>query len=406
MRKYIRFLLPAGIVGLSIVIVVAMISIQGGKRPEKKAVIAPAVLVNTIDAEVKSLNFIIHSQGTVRPATETSLVAEVSGKVEFVSPRFVVGGFFRKGELLLQIDTSDYRTALKRAEAAMASKQARLADETARSEQALKDWQNLGKTGQPSGLVLRKPQLLDAQANVSAAEADVEKAQRDLQRTRITIPYDGLLREKLVDIGQYVTPGTRLGVSFAIDTAEIRLPLSRDDIAYLELPSISATDEASFIPTTLFSTYAGVQRSWQAKIIRTEGVVDETSRVVYVVAQVVDPYGILNQSDHDELKIGTFVAAEIQGLAVENVVVLPRYVLQSDFTVLVANDERKLEVRKVTVIREEPDLVYISHGVSGGEKVVTTTLDAPIPGMQLAINGEQSTSSAIKVASSTDGDGS
>ncbi len=413
MRKYFRFLLPVGLVVMSIIVVIALVAIQRGKRPEKKEVIIPAVLVNAIDAEVKSLNFVVHSQGTVRPRTETSLIAEVSGKVEFVSPHFVAGGFFRKGDVLLEIDASDYRTALKRAEASLASRQARLADETARSKQALKDWQNLGRTGQPSDLVLRKPQLLDAEANVSAAEADVQKARRDLQKTRITIPYDGLLREKSVDIGQYVTPGTRLGVSFAIDTAEVRLPLSTDDVAYLELPSISRAEEITFPQATLLSTEAGTVRSWQAEIIRTEGVVDEASRVIYAVARIVDPYGILGQSDQEELKIGTFVAAEIQGVAVENVVVLPRYALQRDNTVLVANQDRKLEVRSVTVVREEPNLVYISHGVEGGEKVVTTTLDAPIPGMQLAINGEESASAAMSVISdeaqavaSTDGDGS
>jgi multidrug efflux pump subunit AcrA (membrane-fusion protein) len=209
-----------------------------------------------------------------------------------------------------------------------------------------------------------------------------------LQRTRISIPYDGLLREKSVDIGQFVAAGTKLGVSFAIDTAEVRLPLSRNDMAYLELPSISSTEVQDYPQVSLISSEAGVRQSWQAEIIRTEGVVDEASRVVYAVARVVDPYGILGKSEQDELKVGTFVAAEIQGLAVENVVVLPRLALQNDGTVLVANRDRKLEVRDVRLVREEPDLVYISAGVSAGEKVVTTILDAPIPGMQLAINGE------------------
>ncbi|MFT5140345.1 MAG: RND family efflux transporter MFP subunit [Lysobacterales bacterium] len=409
MQKYFRFFLPVGLVALSIAVVLIMINIQKGNRPEKKEVITPAVLVKTIDAELKSLNFVVHSQGTVRPRTKTTLVAEVSGKVEFVSPHFVAGGFFRKGDVLLEIDASDYRTALKRAEAGLASRQARLSDETARSEQALKDWKNLGKTGTPSALVLRKPQLQDAQANVSAAEADVEKARRDLQRTRITIPYDGLLQEKSVDIGQYVTPGTRLGVSFAIDTAEVRLPISKDDLPFLLLPSISRATEVVFPTAYLVTIEAGRERRWQAEIIRTEGVVDEASRVVYAVAQVVDPYGILGQSEQEELKIGTFVAAEIEGTAVENVVVLPRYALQSDHTVLVANAERKLEVRQVTLVREEPNLVYISSGVQGGEKVVITNLDAPIPGMQLAVDGEPAAKSpvseTVQVVAGTDGEG-
>jgi RND family efflux transporter MFP subunit len=389
MRKFIRYILPLGLVIVSILLVSIMAGIAKSKRPERREDGAQAMLVETIVAELRSLNFTVRSQGAVKPRTETTLVSEVSGKIVSVSPDFVAGGFFRKGEVLLQIDPSDYRTALKRAEASLASRQARLADEQARSEQALKDWRNLGRQGEPSDLVLRKPQLQDAIANVSAAEADVQKARRDLQRTSITVPYDGLLKEKLVDIGQYVTPGTRLGVSFAIDTAEIRLPLSAADLAYLDLPSATEAANADFPAAMLHSEEGGESRSWTAQIIRTEGVVDEASRVLYAVAQVVDPYGVLGQSEQDELKVGTFVRADIEGKAANDVVVLPRYVLQNDNTVLVANEQRELEIRPVKVLRAEPRLVYISGGLRGGEHIVTTTLDAPIPGLKLSIAGEQ-----------------
>ena len=395
MRKIVRTLLPVGLVVLSIVVVIVLAGIAKKNRPQRKEEVQPAMLVDVIEAEMRSLNFVVTSQGSVRPRTETTLVAEVSGKVVSVSPNFVAGGFFRKGDILLQIDPSDYQTALKRAEAALASMQARLAEETARSEQAQKDWRNLDRRGEPSALVLRKPQLQGAVANVSAAEADVQKARRDLQRTRISVPYDGLLRQKSVDIGQYVTLGTRLGVSFAIDTAEVRLPLSMDDIAFLKLPSATNNEPVPFPPTTLISTEAGKVRSWQAEIIRTEGVVDESSRVIYAVARIVDPYGVLGTSTQDELKVGTFVSAQIQGIAVDNVIVLPRYTLQSDNTILVANEDRELEIRPVIVIRAEPRLVYISAGVADGEKVITTTLEAPIPGMKLAISGEESSARAL-----------
>jgi RND family efflux transporter MFP subunit len=395
MRKLLRYLLPAGLIVVSVLVVMTLVGIAKSKRPERKEEEQSAVLVDAIDAEVRSLNLVVTSQGPVRPRTETTLVSEVSGKVVSVSPNFVAGGFFRKGDTLLQVDPSDYRTALKRAEASLASMRARLADEQARSEQALKDWRNLGREGEPSDLVLRKPQLQDAIANVSAAEADVEKARRDLQRTRITVPYDGLVKEKSVDIGQYVTPGTPLGVSFAVDTAEIRLPLSRDDVAYLNLPSATDAGEVPFPKVTLLAEEAGRTRSWQAELIRTEGVVDETSRVINAVAQVVDPYGVLGISTQEELKVGTFVSARIEGIQVDDVVVLPRYALKSDNTVLVANEERKLEIRPVTVIRAEPKVVYLSSGVQAGEKVVTTTLEAPIPGTRLTISGEESTSEAL-----------
>jgi RND family efflux transporter MFP subunit len=383
--RFLRYVLPLILIALSIVVVVVMASIARNKRPERIEAGDRAVLVDTIIAERRSLNFRVYSQGTVLPRTETTLVSEVSGKISAVSPDFVAGGFFRGGKVLLQIDPSDYETALKRAEAALASRRAKLADEKARSEQALKDWRNLGRSGEPSDLVLRKPQLQDALANVQAAEADVQKARRDLQRTRITLPYDGLVTEKLVDIGQYVTPGTRLGVTFAVDTAEVRLPLSATDMDYLDLPTATEAGERDFPSVTLFAGEGGDSHRWTAQIIRTEGVVDVTSRVVYAVAQVVDPYGMLGQSTQDELKVGSFVRAEIEGKPADNVVVLPRYVLLNDNTVLVANSDLELEVRSVTVARAEPRSVYLTAGVKDGERVITTTLDAPIPGMKLKL---------------------
>jgi RND family efflux transporter MFP subunit len=391
MGKFFKFMLPLVLIIGSVLVVVALVAYQKSQTAERKTDIEKAVLVDTIEAEVVSLNFTVNSQGTVRPRTETTLVSEVSGKIVSVAPEFVAGGFFHEGDVLLQIDPSDYETGLKRAEAALASRIAKLADETARSEQALKDWSNMGKQGQPSDLVLRKPQLADAKANVSAAEADVQKARRDLERTRISVPYDGLVRQKLVDIGQYVTPGTHLGMTFAIDTAEVRLPLTHDDLNYLDLPSETEVKIAnkSYPPVILSAQNGNGTSQWQARIIRTEGVVDEVSRVIYAVAQVVDPYGILGQSDQQELKIGTFVNAEIQGLPAKNVVVLPRYVLRADHTILTADADNRLEILPVTVLRAEPRKVYLSEGIAGGTRVVTTTLDAPVPGTKLAIRGEQ-----------------
>jgi len=161
--------------------------------------------------------------------------------------------------------------------------------------------------------------------------------------------------------------------------------LTNSDLKYLELPTgtQARNQEKPYPPVTLSAQRAGETDQWQARIIRTEGVVDETSRVVYAVAQVIDPYGVLGQSHQKELKVGTFVNAEIQGLPAENVVVLPRFVLQSDNTIHIINADSELEILPVTVLRSEPKKVYISSGIRTGDRVITTTLDAPVPGTKL-----------------------
>ena len=202
------------------------------------------------------------------------------------------------------------------------------------------------------------------------------------------MPYDGLVRTKQADIGQYVTPGTPLGITFDIDTAEIRLPLSASDVTYLDLPSATDPADKPRPQVKLTTGSGGTGNQWQGEIIRTEGVIDEKSRVTYAVAQVVDPYGVLGQSHQGELKVGTFVRAEIQGQRANNVFKLPRSTLRAGNTVLVADAERKLEIRSVNVLRAEPRSVYIRDGIMDDDMVIMTTLDVAIPGTQLALSGE------------------
>jgi len=394
MKSFLRYTLPLGIILLSVVLVMAMVGIAKSKRPERKVTIAKGMLVDTIPVQMESLNLIVESRGTVLPRTETVVSAEVSGKIVSVSEQFVAGGFFRKGEVLLRIDPSDYDAALKRAEANLAARQAFLADQKARSDQALKDWQNLGRTGDPSDLTLRKPQLAEAQAGVKSAEADVQKAQRDLERTVIKAPYDGLVRSKSADIGQYIAPGATLGVIFAIDTAEIRLPLAIGDLEFLELPTAIGAANDARVPVTLSAEGTGLSGRWQAEIVRTEGVIDQNSRVIYAVAQVVDPYAVLGQSQQAELRMGTFVHAEIEGNWLENIVRLPRIALKEGNTVLVVSPENELEIRNVEIVRAEPRNIYVQSGLKNGEHVVITAIEAPIPGSRLIISGEATSAKA------------
>ena len=139
MRKFFRYLLPLGLIIVSVIIVIALVTIAKSKRPERKDNSDQAVLVEAIPAQKTSLNLTVFSQGAVQPRTETTLVAEVAGQIVSVSSNFIAGGFFRQGEVLLQIDPSDYETGLLRAQATLASRQAQYADQKARSEQALKD---------------------------------------------------------------------------------------------------------------------------------------------------------------------------------------------------------------------------------------------------------------------------
>lgn len=400
--RFQRFL-PLMILSGSVVGVFVMVALFK-KPPENKPKLETARLVDTIVAQPGDIRFSVATYGTVQPQIETTMVAEVAGQVVQVSPAFVAGGFLRSGEVLLQIDPSDYQTALLSAEARLASNKAQLSSEQAQSEQARKDWNRLNPGREPNPLVLRIPQLDGAKAAVRSAEADVMKARRDLERTYIRMPYDGLVKARNVDLGQYVSPGSSVGDIFAVSMAEVRLPLSDDELRYLDLPKVGqlmghtqseqaqvgATETTSAV--TLSANVGGEKITWQAQLARTEAVIDSSSRVIYAVAQVDDPYGLLGSSRPVPLKVGTFVSAEIQGKQASGIVTVPRSVLQPDHTLLIANADNKLEVRQVDVIRATPETAYIGGGLQSGELIITTSIAAPVPG--IAIRTAQDTPGA------------
>lgn len=388
MQKIPTFLLPILVIVLASVMAFVVFP-QFKAPPEQHTVEKKALLVEAQFVERRSLNFMVESQGVVKPRTQTTMAAEVSGKITSVSSRFITGGFLNKGEVLLEIDPSDYSVGVKLAEATLASRKAQFSSEKARSEQALKDWQRLNSnSGKPNDLVLRLPQLAEAKANVRAAEADLERAIRNLERTKIRMPYAGMVREKRVDIGQFVNPGTPLGTMFAVDTVEIRLPVTSEELLFINLPAFSEISSASRPQVTLSSNTRGQVTNWQAELVRSEGVVDEKSRQVYLVAQIVDPYGLLGQSQQPPLSIGTFLSAQIEGRLVDNLFVIPRHALTNGNQLMVVSMDSKLEFRQVYVVRSTPTEVYISSGLNDGDRVISTSLAAPVEGMPVRVREE------------------
>ena len=399
----IRRLLPIFVIGIALVGLGLLISLR---QPQTNTDKPPASqLVDTVTAEARSLTYEIASQGSVEPRTETVLVPEVVGKVISLSPNFVAGGFFTAGETLLQVDPSDYQTALASVEANLAGARALLAEEQARAEQAKKDWDNLNEvigsgTRTPNPLLLREPQLAQQEANVRSAEAEVERARRNLQRTKISLPYSGLIKERTVDLGQFVSTGTSLGTAFSVDFAEIRLPLTESDRRYLKLPSAfrqSGNNSTVKKPQVrLVTGTANNQQQWVGEIIRTEGTIDTTTRVSYAIAVVADPYGLSSGQVSNPLRMGTFVQAYIEGNQVGNVIALPRASLREDGSILIASADNKLEIRQVEVDRATPETVFINTGIESGERIITTAIAAPIPGAPLRIVGDPETTTPLK----------
>ena len=316
MNRILKTALPVLVVAVGALGAVAMI--KSRKPPESTIPEAAVPLVRVQTVALEEVELTVKSQGTVRPRSESTLAPEIGGRLIHEDPSFVAGGFFEAGQVLLRIDAGDYEQALIGAQAQVAQAELRLAQEQARGGR----WPARSGTswgqGEPTTLTLRQPQVAQAEAAVAAARAAVVKAERDLERTRIRAPYSGRVREKLVGIGQFVVPGTRLATIYAVDFAEIRLPLPDSELAFVDLPLNYRGEQSSARgpEVVLRAEFAGRVHEWLGRIVRTEGEIDPRSRMVHAVARVADPYGRGDDPDRPPLAAGLFVEAEIRGRTV------------------------------------------------------------------------------------------
>lgn len=337
-------------------------------------------LINQSNVELQ-----VSSQGTVEPRTSTTLVSEVSGAVLEVASQFEVGGTFKKGDILIRLDAADYKVAKQRAEAQLKSAKAQLLTEQARSIQAKKEWQMTGRPIEDAPiLALRTPFLAEAEARFLQAQAEVAQAELKIQRTVIRAPYAGMVSATHVDMGQYVTIGTRLGSIFAIDYAEIRLPMTDKQMSKLSLAK-SAIKNQPFTEAKveLKAMVNGQQVSWPAVLVRSEGTIEQSSRAQYLVAQIDDPYHLNNQQNSQPLLMGTFVEATVTGKIIKDVYALPRYALRSNQRIATVTAEKRLKMITVDYSYEDRNYYYLTSDLEGQVEVVTSGMGIMVDGMKV-----------------------
>ena len=344
------------------------------------------VTVDVAEVVKQNLHIEVQAQGTVVPVQQTTILAEVKGRIIELADEFHVGGFVSGDDVLLRIDPRDYQTNLLHAQAALETAESALVQEKGRGQVALREWEKLPRNSQRSpearDLYLRKPQLEEANARLLAARADLNTARDNLERTIIRAPYDALIKQKHTDLGQFVAAGTALADIFSVETAEVRLPIPQSKLDYLELPGLEGYENGSAID--LYTDVGGAIKHWPARLHRTEGVFDERSRALYTVARIDDPYGLRNP-DQLPLRMGTFVNANIEGRELKGVVALPRYILRAGSYVWVVDESMHLRNRQVTSLRTGGEKVYITAGLNEGDLVSLTSLDASFAGAQVKV---------------------
>jgi len=382
-----RVLVPVAVIVAGTFVVAGMVATRPKAEPQKPPKTTRLVRAITLKAEPVTL--VVYTQGTVAPRSEIDLVPEVSGRIIEVSSALVSGGFFAKDQVLVRLDSRDYELAVASAEAEVARAQVALAREEAEAEVARREWRDLsGSDAGAPPLVVHEPQLAEARARLAAAEASLARARLDLERTVLRAQFDGRVREEHVDVGQFVERGRPIARLYAIDVAEIRLPIANDQLAYLDLPmDASNFSEVGDATTKVLveAEFAGETYQWEGWIVRTEGEVDAKSRMIHAVATVEDPYGRLHRTNNPPLAVGMFVHAKILGRRIAHAYVLPPIALRGGGRVAVITDDDRLEYRRVEVVRAERERVIIGSGLRDGERVCISPLDAVVDGMKVRV---------------------
>ena len=371
MARLKKIVLPL-IILIAAVLVVTGLNLSRPK-PEQQSLSEPlAPKIRAMVADPKPQNIVVHTQGTVRPKREIDLASQVSGQVMSASNLFEDGSFFKQGDLLLQLDSRDYKIEVIRAKSRVAEAEQLLATERGKVFQAKREWRDLGnKAG--NTLFLREPQLKAAEAALEAAKADLEQARINLERTSIKAPFDGRIRNINVNIGQYLTVGMKVAQVFAVDAAEIRLPLTISQSELLELPL--TPNQETRLPVSLATNVGGHQ--WQGYISRTDASIDPRSRVIYGIVEVEKPF----ESD-PPLVVGLFVNAEIAGKRFDQVVIIPRMALYEKNHVLIVGSDQRLRIQSVKVLQNRGEMAFIT-GVQAGEIILLDRPGYVVEGMRV-----------------------
>lgn len=378
MKTWQKGLSAAGVFGLAIVVFIAIQAT--GKPPlQKDKSGSEAPLVVTQQLQAQSHRFELQLWAEVRPKEQTTLTPEVSGRVIALDPNFIAGGVITKGSVMVQLDDADYQVALLSAQAAVASAKSALAQEQAQARVAEQELRDLSRD-QITALALRQPQLLSAEAALKSSQAALQKAQRDLDRTRITAPYDALVVKRNIGLGQVVSTGTALGELYSVEQAELYVPVASFDLAYLPV-------ERAGIPAELRTEHY----SRNAKVVRDLGLVNSQTRMSHLVVQLDDPYAV--RSQQPIIRFGQYVEVRLAGRVEDNLYVIPQDALHNGKVWLLQPDMTMAQ-QEVEVVRQTGKIAYVKSGLSDGQQLILTIPNFPQQGM--AVRAEQAESKLVK----------
>lgn len=363
------------------------------RKPERQARL---VMVMTVNKEEGTA--LLHGMGTVAPSRQVALCPEITGVITSIDPAVIPGGFVKAGQVLYQVDCRDYQTIVKQRESELAKAQLEFKVETGNQTVARQEYELLSALIQEEDteLVLRKPQLQNAQQALQAAEAALQKARLDVDRCSVRAPFNAIIKSRYADLGARVSPSAPLVELTGTDEYWIEVKVFTNQLSWIEIPS-DLSQKGS--PVRVFDSAAWPDATYrEGNVIRLLGQLEEEGRLARVLVAVPDPLHLQRNDSLPPLLIGSFVRAEIVGRPMSDVIVLPRSCIRDGDSVWVMNEKDQLEIRPITVVYSNKETVFVARGLEEGERIVTTMISAPVDGMPLRV--EQSRPNPAEAAHS------
>ncbi|MFO7820986.1 MAG: efflux RND transporter periplasmic adaptor subunit [Lentisphaeria bacterium] len=376
---------------------VAVFWLRNRPKAERRKPPVRASLVTVKKITPRRHQVIVEAMGTVVPALEIDLAARVAGRIVEVSPAFAPGGRFRKGERILKIDEEDYQLVLRQRQSELARALSNLDLEMGRQEIAKSEFSllDIEVQDQDRGLVLRKPQLKSAEAAVDNARARVDKAELDLRRTRVTAPFNAMVRQTKVDLGSEVRDGTALATLVGTDEYWIEATVPTDELKWLDIPGFNSTQEASV--KVFYETAWGQEAFREGIVKRLLADLEPEGRMARLLISVTDPLQLTDKPDiRHPLILDSYVTVKIRGRRLPDTFAIPRDALHDGNQIWIMDNRKKLDIREVTRVWSTADTVYAMENVKPGDLLITSDLGAPVEGMALRTESEKPRAPAKK----------
>ena len=381
--KMKRALLPFLVIVISLVLTFVLVKSRKTPKPHEAPHLGPLVEVGILTKADRQI--LISGTGSAQSRYEVSITPQIKGRVSELSPQMVAGGTFLKGELLFAIEDVDYRLAIAHAQATLAQAELELLRNENLADLARKEWHSLnGESAlEPNPLVVYEPQLKSARALLDAAQANDKQAELNLERTREFAPFDCYVRREQLEIGQFLNAGAPVATVAGIDQIEIVVPLPLEEIVWLQVPRKGTKQTGSLAKVELQS--GGRTFHWQGEITRSMGEIDPRNRMARIVVTVNDPFTEDTEKANllNDLLPGMFVNVQLLGEELSDIISVPRGAMHDNDTIWVIDDENRLHIREVDILRRERDEVLIRSGLDANEKIVLTNLSGAAEGMLL-----------------------